>query len=125
MTNRDHWWPEREGVQVQLKPLIAGTQPRKDIRVTESASSGLSSEDIDITTVSLASQHSQPPGYLWLPLSTTLCTAEKTAKLVEKHLNAVGREKRRLHPSSDRPFMPFVLSLSRTMESDPRDTLKL
>ncbi|RSH85394.1 hypothetical protein EHS25_004790 [Saitozyma podzolica] len=81
-----------EGVQVHLKPLITGTQRRNDIRITRSAASGLSSEDIDITIVSLASQDSQTAT---LPLATTEddSTAERTAKLVEKHLNAVAREK--------------------------------
>jgi hypothetical protein len=45
-----------EGVQVHLEPLVTGTRRRNDIRITGSASSGLSSEDIDITIVPLASQ---------------------------------------------------------------------
>ncbi|GFZ44347.1 hypothetical protein JCM24511_02069 [Saitozyma sp. JCM 24511] len=57
-----------EGVQVHLEPLITGTQRRNDIRITGSASSGLSREDIDITIVSLASQDSQTA---MLPLATT------------------------------------------------------
>jgi hypothetical protein len=113
-----------EGVQVHLEPLITGTQRRNDIRITGSASSGLSSEDIDITIVSLASQDSQTAT---LPLATTEddSAAERTTKLVQKHLNAVAREKRRRHPPSDRPFRPFVLSLGGTMETDARDALKL
>jgi hypothetical protein len=51
--------------------------------------------------------------------------AERTAKLVDKHLNAVAREKRRRHPPSDRPFRPFVLSLGGIMETEARDALKL
>jgi hypothetical protein len=51
--------------------------------------------------------------------------AERTAKLVEKHLGTIAREKRRRHPSSDRPFRPFVLSIGGMMETDARDTLKL
>jgi hypothetical protein len=113
-----------EGVQVHLEPLIAGTQRRNDIRITGSASSGLSSEDIDITIVSLASANSQTA---MLPFVTTEddSVAERTAKLIQKPLNSVAREKRRRHPSSDRPFRPFVLSLGGTMETKARDALKL
>jgi hypothetical protein len=57
-----------EGVHVRLEPLVFGTQLRDDIRITGSASSGLGSEDIDITTVSLASQDFQTAT---LPLVTT------------------------------------------------------
>jgi hypothetical protein len=101
-------------VQVHLEPLITGTQRRNDIRITRSAASGLSSEDIRIAIVSLASQDSHTAT---LPLATTEddSPAESTAKLVEKHLNAVAREKRRWHPLSDRPFRPFVLSLGDTI----------
>jgi hypothetical protein len=76
-----------EGVQVHLEPLITGTQRRNDIRITGSVSSGLSSEDIDIAIVSLASQDSQTAT---LPLVTTDddSAAQRTAKLVDKHLNA-------------------------------------
>jgi hypothetical protein len=95
-----------EGVQVHLEPLIAGTQCRNDIRITGSVSSGLSSEDIDITIISLASQESQTAT---LPLATTEddYATERTTKLVEKHLKAVARENRRRHPPSD---LPFILS---------------
>jgi hypothetical protein len=48
-----------------------------------------------------------------------------TTKLVQKHLNAVARDKRRLHSTSDRPFRPFVLCLGGVMETDARDALKL
>jgi hypothetical protein len=111
-------------VQVRLEPLIIGTQRRDDIRITGSAASGLSSEDIDINIVSLASQDSQTAT---LPLATTEddSAAERTTKLVQKHLNAVAREKRRRHPPSDRPFRPFVLSLGGVMETDARNALKL
>jgi hypothetical protein len=51
--------------------------------------------------------------------------AQRTAKLVEKHLIAVAREKRRRHPPSDRPFRPLVLSLGGMMETEARDALKL
>lgn len=76
-----------EGVQVHLEPMITGTQRRNDIRITGSASSGLSSEDIDITIVSLASQESQTAT---LPPAATEddSAAERTTKLVQKHLNA-------------------------------------
>jgi hypothetical protein len=113
-----------KGVQVRLEPLVIGTQRRDDIRISGSAPSGLGREDIDITIVSLASQNSQTAT---LPLATTEddSMAERTAKLVDKHLNAVAREKRRRHPPSDRPFRPFVLSLGGIMETDPRDALKL
>jgi hypothetical protein len=50
---------------------------------------------------------------------------ERTAKVVEKHLNVVAREKRRRHPPSDRPFRPFILSLGCMMETDARDALRL
>jgi hypothetical protein len=79
---------------------------------------------IDIAIISLASQDSQAAT---LPLATTedASAAERTAKLVEKHLNAVAREKRRRHPPSDQPFRPFLLSLGGMMETDARDPLKL
>ncbi|RSH83604.1 hypothetical protein EHS25_005508 [Saitozyma podzolica] len=51
-----------------LCTFVTGTQRRDDIRIIGSASSGLSSEDIDITIVSLASQDSQTAT---LPLATT------------------------------------------------------
>jgi hypothetical protein len=113
-----------KGVQVRLEPLVIGTQRRDDIRISGSAPSGLGREDIDITIVSLASQNSQTAT---LPLATTEddSMAERTAKLVDKHLNAVAREKRRRHPPSDRPFRPFVLSLGGIMETEARDALKL
>ena len=99
-----------EGVQGHLEPLTTGTQRRNDIR--------------PITIVSLASQDFQTAT---LPLATTEddSPAERTTKLVQKHLNAVAREKRRRHPPSDRPFRPFVLSLGGVMETDARDALKL
>jgi hypothetical protein len=113
-----------EGVQAHLEPLITGKQCRNDIRITGLTSSGLSSEDIDITIVSLASQDSQTAT---LPLATTAddSATERTTKLVQKHLSAVAREKRRRHPPSDRPFRPLVLSLGGVMETDARDALKL
>ncbi|GFZ44349.1 hypothetical protein JCM24511_02071 [Saitozyma sp. JCM 24511] len=101
--------------------LHASPHRRYDIRITGSAASGLSSEDIDITTVSLAS----PTAALRLVTTEEDSAAERTAKLVQKHLNAVAREKRRRHPSSDGPFRPFVLSLGGMMETDARDALKL
>jgi hypothetical protein len=104
--------------------LITGTHRRNDIRITGLASSGLSSEDIVITIVSLASQDSQTAT---LPLATTGddSATKRTTKLVQKHINAVAREKRRRHPPSDRPSRPFVLSLGGVMETDARDALKL
>jgi hypothetical protein len=91
---------QAEGVQVHLEPLITGTQRRNDIRITGSAPGGLSSEDIDIAIVSLASQDSQTAT---LPLVATEddSAAERTAKLVGKHLNAVAREKRRRNARTD------------------------
>ncbi|RSH89946.1 hypothetical protein EHS25_001932 [Saitozyma podzolica] len=113
-----------EGVQVHLEPTITGTQRRNDIRITGSAPSGLSSEDIDITIVYLASQDSQTAT---LPLATNEddSPTKRTTKLVHQHFNAVAREKRRRHLPSDRPFRPFVLSFGVTMETDARDALKL
>ncbi|GFZ46026.1 hypothetical protein JCM24511_03760 [Saitozyma sp. JCM 24511] len=72
-----------EGVQVHLEHSITSTQRRNDIRITGSAVSGPSREDIDITIVSLASQDSQ---ITTLPLATTEddSAAERTAKLVAK-----------------------------------------
>jgi hypothetical protein len=111
-------------VQVHVEPLVIGTQRGDDIRIIGSAASGLSSEKINIAIVSLASQDSQTTT---LPLVTAEddSATERTAKLVEKHLNAVAREKRRRHPPSDRPFRPFVLSLGGMVETDARDALKL
>jgi hypothetical protein len=111
-----------EGVQVHIEPLITGTQGRNDLRITGSASSGLSSEDIEINIVSLASPASQTA---MLPLAATEgdSMAERTAKLVEKHLNAVAWEKRRWHPSSDRAFRLLVLSLGGMMETNAREAL--
>jgi hypothetical protein len=113
-----------ERLQVHLEPLITFSQRRNDIRITGSATSGLSSEDNDITIVSLASQDFQTAT---LPLATTEddSATERTTKLVQKHLNTVAREKRRRHLSSDRPCRPFILSLGGTMETDARDALKL
>jgi hypothetical protein len=81
-----------EGAQVHLEPLTTDTQRRNDIRITGSVSSALSSEDIDIAIVSLTSQDPQTAA---LPLVTTEddSTAERTAKLVKKHLNTLAREK--------------------------------
>ncbi|RSH95776.1 hypothetical protein EHS25_000868 [Saitozyma podzolica] len=111
-------------MQVHLEPLITGTQRRNHIRISGSASSGLGSEDIDIAIVSLASQDSKTAT---LPLAAAGddSAAERMAKLVHKHLNAVASEKRRRHLPTDRPFRPFVLSLGGRMETDARDALKL
>jgi hypothetical protein len=83
-----------------------------------------SQKNVDITMVSVASQDSQNAT---LPIATTEDDSanERTTKLVQKHLNAVAREKRRRHPPSDRPFRPFVLSLGGAMETDARDALKV
>jgi hypothetical protein len=56
-----------DGVQVHLEPFVPGTQRRDDIRIIGSAASGLSTEDIDSTIVSPASQDSQTAT---LPLAT-------------------------------------------------------
>ncbi|GFZ47039.1 hypothetical protein JCM24511_04265 [Saitozyma sp. JCM 24511] len=104
--------------------LHASPHRRYDIRITGSAASGLSSEDIDITTVSLAAEDSQAAALSLVTIEED-SGAERTATLVQKHLNAVAREKRRRHPSSDGPFRPFVLSLGGMMETDARDALKL
>ncbi|RSH83679.1 hypothetical protein EHS25_005583 [Saitozyma podzolica] len=97
---------------------------QNDIRSTGSASSGLGSEDLDITIVSLVSQASHTTT---LPLFTTEdnSAAERTTKLVQKYLNTVAREKRRRHPPSDQPFRRFVISLGGMMETDARDALTL
>jgi hypothetical protein len=113
-----------EGVQVRLERFVTGTRSRDDIRIIGSAASGLSSEDIDIAIISLASQDSQT-ATLHLVTTEDDSAAQRAAKLVEKPLNAVAREKRRGHPPSDRPFRPFVLSLGGMMETDARDALKL
>ncbi|GFZ51762.1 hypothetical protein JCM24511_09530 [Saitozyma sp. JCM 24511] len=83
-----------------------------------------SDEDFDIIIVSLASQDSQTST---LPLAATESdsAAERTSNVVQKHLNAMAREKRRRHPLSDRLFRPFVLSLGGTIETKARDALKL
>ncbi|RSH95865.1 hypothetical protein EHS25_000958 [Saitozyma podzolica] len=114
----------RRGVQVHLERFITGTQRKNDIRTTGSAPSGLSSEDIDFTIVSLASQASKTAA-LHLEATEDSSMVERTAKVVEKHLNAVAREKRRRHPSSDRPFRPLVLSIGGMRETEARDDLKL
>ncbi|GFZ47045.1 hypothetical protein JCM24511_04271 [Saitozyma sp. JCM 24511] len=113
-----------EGIQVNLEPFTSSTQRRNDIRITGSWSSGLSSEDIDIAIISLASQDSQTAT---LPFVTTEdgSVAQRAPKLVDKHLNAEAREKRRQHAPLDRPFRPLVLSLGGMMETDARDALKL
>jgi hypothetical protein len=51
--------------------------------------------------------------------------AKTTPQLIQKHRNAIAREKQRRHPSSDRPFRPFVLSLVGMMETEARDAPKL
>jgi hypothetical protein len=113
-----------EGVQGHLEPFITCAQRRNDIRIFGSAASGLLNEDIDIAILSLASQDSQT---VTLPLVPTGdgSTAQRAAKLVEKHLNAVAREKRHRHPPSHRPFRLLVLSLGGMMETEARDALKL
>jgi hypothetical protein len=80
------------------------------------------SERIDITIVSLASQDSQTATQ---PFVTTEddSAGQRAAKLIEKHLNAVARGKRRRHPPSDRPFRPFVLSLGGMMETEAKNPL--
>jgi hypothetical protein len=102
---------------------VTGNHRRDNIRIIGWAASVASSEDVDITIVSLASQESQTAV---IPLVTTEddSAAQRTAKLVEKHLNAVAREKRRRDPPSDRPFRPLVLSLGHMMETQARDALK-
>jgi hypothetical protein len=50
---------------------------------------------------------------------------EKINKLVQKHLHAIARKKRRQHPPSDQPFRPFVLSVGGMMETDAGDALML
>jgi hypothetical protein len=83
-----------DGLQVHLEPLITGTQRRNDIRITGSAASGLSSEEMDTTIVSLAFQDSQT-ATLQLTTPDDDSAAQRTSKLVAKHLNAVATEKRR------------------------------
>jgi hypothetical protein len=107
-----------------LEPFITGTQRTKDIRINGSASSGLSSEGIDVTIVSLASQASQT-ATLPLTAADNDSAAKRTAKLIENPLKPVAREKRRRHPPSDRPFRPLVLFLGGMIETDARDALKL
>ncbi|RSH89709.1 hypothetical protein EHS25_002260 [Saitozyma podzolica] len=80
-----------EGVQVHLEPLYQ-----------------LSSEDINITIVSQASQDSQASTLPLVPTEDD-SAADRTTKLVQKHLNAV----------------PLVLSIGGMMETDARDALKL
>ncbi|RSH85378.1 hypothetical protein EHS25_004774 [Saitozyma podzolica] len=92
-----------EGAQVHLEPLITGTQRRNDSRITGSASSGLSSEDIDITIISLASQDSQTAT---LPLATT----EDDSMAVPAVGFAVSREEHSMgrpgaEPTAMRPVM--------------------
>jgi hypothetical protein len=113
-----------DGLQVHLEPLITGTQRRNDIRITGSAASGLSSEEMDTTIVSLAFQDSQT-ATLQLTTPDDDSAAQRTSKLVAKHLNAVATEKRRWHPPSDRPFRPFVLFLGGMMKTEAKHALKI
>jgi hypothetical protein len=113
-----------EGVQVRVEPLITGTNRSDDIRITGSHSSGLASEDFDITIVSLASQVSRGS---MLPITTSGddSVADRTAKLIHKYLGSLAEEKRCRHPIGDRPFRPLVLSLGGIMEREARDALKV
>jgi hypothetical protein len=73
-------------------------------------------------------QPSQCDRHLWSQYVATTeddSAAERTTEPVQKHLNAVAREKLRRHPPSDGPFSLFVLSLGGVMETDARDALKV
>jgi hypothetical protein len=89
-----------EGVQVHLEPINSDTQCRDDISIIGSAARGLSSEDIDLTILSLASQASQTAT---LPLKATEddFMAQRSTKLVDNHLGAVAREKTTLQLRTD------------------------
>jgi hypothetical protein len=64
-------------VHVPLEPLITGTQRRKDIRITGSAASGLSSADIDITPSPWRHRLPKLPRYPWQPSRVTLWLKER------------------------------------------------
>jgi hypothetical protein len=72
---------------VRVERIIFGANLRNDIGITGSRTSGISSEDIDISIVSLASQATQSPS---LGSGTTEddTPAERTAKIVDKHPSA-------------------------------------
>jgi hypothetical protein len=106
-----------KGVPTNMEPLVTGTQRRDDRRIIGSAASGLSSEDIDIGAVSLASQDSQT-ATLPLVITEDDSTAQGTAKLVEQGKNDADNS------PSDPSFRPFVLSLGGMMKTDARDALK-
>ncbi len=48
-----------EGVQVRLEPLVLGTARRNDIRITGSRPASLSTQEFDLTIVSMASQQAR------------------------------------------------------------------
>jgi hypothetical protein len=120
---RDWYGPSLVGVQVHLEPFITCTQQEQhqDLRISPQ------------WPLKRRHRHryplprSQDSQTATLPLVPTGddSTAQRAAKLVEKHLNAVAREKPRRHPPSDRPFRPLVLSLGGMMEKDATDAPKL
>jgi hypothetical protein len=79
-----------QGVPVPIKPFINVTQLRDDIRVIASDCSDHSSEDINVTVVSLASQISQT-AVLPVKARDDDSASKQMAKLVEKYLKVMTR----------------------------------
>jgi len=106
---------------------------RNDIRITGCRSSGVSSEEFDITITSLASQATLDAS---LPSSSTEdASAFATAtELVHKHLHTLAEAKLRHQPVPTAmsifshlktiPFTPLVFSLGGMMEKGTRDALE-
>jgi hypothetical protein len=113
-----------DAVQFHSNPLSPVTHQRSDVRIAGSASRSLSSEDIDIIIVSLASRASQT---LTPPLAATQdgSAAQRTPKLVPKNHNAVEKEKPRRPPLSERLFRPLLMSLGFIVETEDREALRL
>ena len=111
-----------EGVQVRLEPLILNTQRRNDIQLIGSQASQLSSQEFDLTIVSLDSQDA---------LSTTLRSATLAdlsglplaAALAQQHLQTVAKAKVRSQPPG-LSFCPLALSLGGLMEKQAAGVFK-
>jgi hypothetical protein len=112
-----------QGVRAHMEPFAIDSDRRNDLRIEGSQSSGLSSEEIDLSIVSLASQRSVAVS---LPPDTPedAPAAEKASKLIHKRLSMVAARKRRDQPTSTLPFRPVIISLGGVMEKEAMDVFR-
>ena len=110
-----------ECMQVRLEPLVSGTQRSNGIGITGSASSVFSSEDINITIVSLAAQDSQTAT---LPTTEGDSAAEEPPNLSSNTSTLwQGRNDADTHLRTDHsglPFSPSAAQWKQTLETLPR-----